>query len=211
VVGVSLGLWVLAHFGLSEVAYYAIVKAVDLKVPLDQTGSFELSKWQLMWILGMWMGSRGESVPYRRAIPRWAVAAAVAVAVVCLVWRHAVGLQPFGTDPQLNLLFDKWHLGPLRVLNFIAILIVALHFGPRFTARVRIPWLETLGRASLPVFCAQIVAVLIVLSVIGDRYGELPLWVDTAVLAVTLAGLYVVAIVSNRLDRERAVTGRTAG
>jgi peptidoglycan/LPS O-acetylase OafA/YrhL len=82
---------------------------------------------------------------------------------------------------------------------------------------VRFTWLETLGRASLPVFCAQIVAVLIVLSAIGDKQGQAPLWVDTLLLAATLAGLYAVALISNRMDREQRLavaparlTARTA-
>jgi hypothetical protein len=215
VVGTSLALWLLAQLGFTGAAYAAMVKAVDLKVPLDQTGSFELAAWQFIWILGMWMGSWRASVSDLRAIPGWVAAAAAAFALGCMVWRHAAGLAPFGPDQQLNLLFDKWHLGPLRLLNFIALLVVAVRFGPWLTARVRFPWLETLGQASLPVFCAQIVAVLIVLSAIGDRHGEMPLWADTVLLAVTLAGLYAVALVSKRVSREqrdaRALTARTAG
>jgi hypothetical protein len=215
VLGTSLTLWLLAQLGLTTAAYAAMVKAVDLKVPLHQTGSFELAAWQFIWILGMWMGSWRASVSDLRAIPGWMAAAAVTLALGCMVWRHAVGLAPFGPDQQLNLLFDKWHLGPLRLLNFLAILVVAVRFGPWLAARVRFPWLETLGRASLPVFCAQIVAVLVVLSAIGDRQGGMPLWADTVVLAATLAGLYAVALVSNRASREqrdgRALSARTAG
>jgi hypothetical protein len=83
---------------------------------------------------------------------------------------------------------------------------------------VRFTWLETLGRASLPVFCAQIVAVLIVLSAIGDKQSGLPVWADTVLLAAIFAGLYGVALFSNRLDREQRLavaparlTERTAG
>lgn len=217
VISVSLGLWLLAQFGLSQAAYNTIVKAVDLKVPIHQTGAFEMVAWQFIWILGMWMGSRREAVPDRRAIPGWVTAAAVAFALACLAWRHAVGLSPFGPNPELNLLFDKWRLGPLRLLDFLALLVVVLRFGPWLAARVRFTWLETLGRASLPVFCAQIVVVLLVISAIGDKQGQAPLWADTLLLGATLAGLYAVALISNKLDREeqadagRQVSARAAG
>lgn len=212
VIGVSLALWLLAQFGLSQLTYNTIVKAVELQVPLHQTGAFEMIAWQFIWITGMWMGSRREAVPDRRAIPGWVTAAALAFALACLAWRHAVGLAPFGPNPELNLLFDKWRLGPLRLLDFFALLVVVVRFGPALAARVRFTWLETLGRASLPVFCAQIVAVLIVLSVIGDKQGQAPLWADTLLLAATLAGLYAVALISNKLDRDqRAAAKLSAG
>ncbi len=218
VIGVSMVLWLLAQFGLSQLTYNVIVRAVELKVPLHHTGAFEMVAWQFMWILGMWMGSRREAVPAQRDFPGWLVAASLVIGIGCMVWRHEVGLAPFGQQRDLNLLFDKWSLGPLRLLNFLALLVIVVRFGPWLAQRVRLTWLETLGKASLPVFCAQIVAVLIVLSVIGDRQGGLPVWADTVLLAAIFAGLYGVALFSNRLDREQRLavaparlTERTAG
>jgi peptidoglycan/LPS O-acetylase OafA/YrhL len=89
------------------------------------------------------------------------------------------------------------------VLNFFALFVIVIRFGPWLARRVRFRRLEALGQASLPVFCAQIVAVLVVLSAIGDKKGEMPLWFDTALLAAVLIGLYGVALFSNRLDREQ--------
>jgi hypothetical protein len=206
VIGVSMALWLLAQFGLSQALYNTTMKAVDLKVPLHQTGAFEMVAWQFMWILGMWMGSRREAVPAQRDFPGWLVAACVVIGIGCMAWRHAHGLAPFGSNRELNLLFDKWSLGPLRVLNFLVLLVIVVRFGPWLAGRVRLTWLETLGRASLPVFCAQIVAVLVVLSAIGDKQGGLPLWADTALLAAIFLGLYGVALFSNRLDRDQRLT-----
>jgi 4-hydroxybenzoate polyprenyltransferase len=68
------------------------------------------------------------------------------------------------------------------------------------------------------VFCAHIVVVLLVLAIIGDRIGRTPLWAETLLLVSTLIGLYAVALVSNRLDREermkrsaQPVSARTGG
>src|SRR5688572_17165283 len=117
VIGISLTLWLLTQFGLTQAAYNTIVRATDLRVPLHETGAFELAAWQFIWIMGMWMGSRREAVPDHRDFPGWVVAVALIYGIGCLVWRHAVGLQPFGPNPELNLLFDKWRLGPLRLLD----------------------------------------------------------------------------------------------
>jgi hypothetical protein len=214
VIGISLTLWLLTQYGFTQAAYNTVVRATGLKVPLHEIGAFELAAWQFIWILGMWMGSRREAIPEQRGFPGWVVAAALTYAIGCLVWRHAVGLQPFGPNTEFNLLFDKWRLGPFRLLDFFALLVIVVRFGPALAARVRFTVLETLGKASLPVFCAQIVAVLLVLAAIGDR-GRMPLWADTVLLGATLAGLYAVALVSNKLDREQraaagAVNARTA-
>ena len=206
VVGTSLALWLLAQFGLTQVLYNAVVRAVDLKVPLNQTGAFDLVAWQFMWILGLWMGSRREAVPSQGNFPGWIVAACLVVGIGCMLWRHVAGLAPFGQNWEMNQLFDKWTLAPLRVLNFLALLVVVARFGPSLARRVRFRRLETLGRASLPVFCAQIVITLAVLSAIGDRQGEMPLWFDTLLLAAVLVGIYGVALFSNRLDREQRLT-----
>ena len=208
VIGVSLTLWLLTQFGLTQAAYNAVVRATDLRVPLHETGAFELAAWQFIWVMGMWMGSRREAVPDHRDFPGWVVAAALIYGIGCLAWRHAVGLSPFGPNPELNLLFDKWRLGPLRLLDFFALLVIVVRFGPALAERVRFTVLETLGKASLPVFCAQIVAVLLVLSAVGDKQGSMPLWAETLLLGGTLVGLYAVALVSNRMDREQRAAAR---
>jgi hypothetical protein len=208
VIAVSLTLWLLTQYGLTQAAYNTVVRTTGLKVPLHEIGAFELAAWQFIWIMGMWMGSRREAVPDPRHFPGWVVAFALAYGIGCLVWRHVVGLQPFGPHPELNLLFDKWRLGPLRLLDFFALLVIVVRFGPALADRMRFTVLETLGKASLPVFCAQIVAVLLVLAAIGDRQGQVPLWADTLLLAGTLAGLYVVALISNKLGREQRAAAR---
>jgi hypothetical protein len=202
VIAASLVLWLLAQFGLSQASYNTIVRATGLKVPLHETGAFELVAWQFLWILGLWLGSRREAIPDRHGFSWWIVAISIVYAATCLVWRHAVGQAPFGPRFELNLLFDKWRLGPLRLLDFFALLVLVARFGPTVAARWRFPMLETLGRASLPVFCAHLVIVLLVLAAIGDQFGLTPLWEDTLVLTLALIGIYVVALISNRLDAE---------
>ena len=201
VIGVSLLLWLLAQFGLSQASYNTIVRATGLKVPLHETGAFELVAWQFLWVFGLWLGSRREVIPDRHGFPGWVVAISIAYAVTWFFWRHWFGQTPF-QDHEFNLLFDKWRLGPLRLINFFVLLVIVARFGPAVAGRWRFPVLETLGRASLPVFCAHLVIVLLVLAWIGDNFGLTPLWEDTLVLMMSLIGIYVVALISNRLDSE---------
>jgi hypothetical protein len=197
----STALWLAAQFGFEAAMYERIAEFTGLKVPFDQTGAFDLPAWQFLWMLGLALGAggigAGHEPPGLPTFPRWWVNAALAVALAGFAWRHWRGQTPFEHWRHLNLLFDKWHLGPLRVINFFALLTLVLHHGPALAARLpRMRWLETLGAASLPVFCAHLVVVLIALAVLGPPVRERSVWIDVALLGGTFALLYVVAEVS---------------
>lgn len=211
--GVSAGLWLLAQFGLDRWVYEATVSLTGLAVPFHDTGAFLTFSWQFLWMLGLWMGASHASPAHQPfAFPRWAVVLAVALAGVGFVWRHAVGQSPFGPNEALNLLFDKWRLAPLRLLNLFALLILAIRFGPALVVRLpRLRVLETLGAASLPVFCMQLVMVLLMLAFFGGNPLVHPVWLDALMVAVSFSVLYAVALFSAWLDRRmRPATQATA-
>ncbi|MFN4121093.1 OpgC domain-containing protein [Acidovorax sp.] len=202
VMAVSVGLWVLAQFGLSLAAFNAIASVVPIPVPYSETGSFDTWGWQLLWVLGLWMGAtRNDPQAPPFVFPTWAVRAALAFALVCLVWRHGIGQVPFGSNTSLNAIFDKWSLGPLRLINLFALVLLTLHYGPRLAARTpRLRWLETLGAASLPVFCAHLVVVLLVLALLGADQDR-PLGLDIPLLIGCFVVLHAVARISLWVDR----------
>jgi hypothetical protein len=211
ILAVSVGLWLGAQFGLGHLVYQCIHRLTALPVPFQATGSFDFLAWQFLWVLGLWLGAvQAQPDPPDVVFPRWMVWTAIVLAVTGLVWRHAVGQVPFpGGGRGLNLMFDKWHLGPLRVLNLLALMLLTLHFAPwltRWLPRWRV--LETLGAASLPVFCAHLVLVLLALSFVGESRPERPVWIDAALLAGTFLSLYAVARVSQLID-QRTATLRT--
>ena len=202
-------LWFASQFGFGNWLYEVIAQAIDLRVPLSQTGSFSIWAWQFLWIMGLWMGStRAQGQTSMFEFPRWSVMAAVVVSVFFLTWRHYYGQAPFGADMVRNLWFEKWTLGPLRMVNLFALIIVTVEFGPWLMARLpRLRVLETLGQASLPVFCAHLVFVLLVLGTQGgDQYAR-PWWGDALLLAGCFGSLYAVAWVTLWCDRRRAAKG----
>ena len=202
----SAGLWLLAQFGLDMWVYDATVRLTGLQVPFHETGAFSTFSWQFLWMLGLWMGaSRTRPTPRPFTFPGWAVALAVVVAGVCLVWRHWVGQSPFGANESLNLLFDKWRLAPLRMLDLFALIVLAIRFGPALVERMpRLRLLETLGAASLPVFCMQLVIVLLVLAFFGANPLLHPVWLDMLLVAASFAALYGVALISARYGQPPA-------
>lgn len=204
VMGGSVLLWLLTQFGLSEWLYNGFATVFSLSVPYQESGAFSIWAWQFIWMLGLWMGaSRHEPATLPFTFPRWSVMLAGVLFLAGLSWRHSVGQVPF-SDGTLNLLFDKWQLGPLRLINLFAVLVLIIRFGgdlARWLPRQR--WLETLGAASLAVFCTHLAVVLLVLGVLGDDF-ERPWALDLPLLLASLGLLYMVASISQRRDGRKA-------
>ena len=204
VMAVSIAFWLLGQFGVEARLHALLVEHLGFPVPWRDTGAFSLLAWQFLWVLGLWLGAgrQPSAAPHLR-FPGWAVTLAVLLTLVGMAWRHSLGQAPFGANVELNLLFDKWQLAPLRLLNLFALIVVVLRFGPWLAQRMpRLRWLETLGMASLPVFCAHLVVVLLVLSVWGGNPEVRPVWGDALLIAACFGVLYTVARVSLALDRK---------
>jgi len=199
--------WLAVQFGLSQAGYDALVRLTGMPVPFRETGAFEMLAWQFVWVLGLWIGSsQGAQQPVQPTpFPTWAVRFALVYALIHLVWRHAIGQAPFPHDPQLSLLYDKWQLGPLRVINFLCLVLLAMHYGPRLTRRLpRVRVLELLGEQSLPVFCAHLVLAMLTLVVFGAIDPKRPWSIDLALLVGCFGVLYLVARISEQVDRKAA-------
>ncbi|GAA4328612.1 OpgC domain-containing protein [Pigmentiphaga soli] len=204
-------LWLASQFGISELLYQGLAQLTGLPVPWRETGAFETFAWQLLWVLGLWLGSThasGRQVTF----PPWTVGVALVVAPFYFVWRHLTGQEPFELGDPVNLLFDKWRLGPMRLLDFFALLVLVVRFAPWMRGHVpRIHALETLGAASLPVFCAHLVVVLLALALMGEAEPTRPLWIDLAMFGASLLLMWLVAKVTLAApERGRRAKARAA-
>ncbi|KAF1019331.1 MAG: hypothetical protein GAK30_03174 [Paracidovorax wautersii] len=97
-------LWFAAQFGFGNWLYLVVANAIDLRVPLNQTGAFSIWAWQFLWILGLWLGAakaQGQADLFK--FPAWGVAVSVGLAVYFMTWRHYTGQAPFGGDMVRNL------------------------------------------------------------------------------------------------------------
>jgi hypothetical protein len=101
-------------------------------------------------------------------------------------------------------LFDKWQLGVLRLLNFaaLAVLFVALR---RYIARplARTP-LGLLGKHSLEVFCVHVLFCFVALSLIGSG-TEAPALCQATILVIALSGMYAVAYLLSQQKRQASL------
>ena len=211
ILAVSVALWLGAQFKLGGWLYEAAASATPLSIPLEQTGAFDVLAWQFLWVMGLWLGAERSAQPAKPPLvfPRWMLRTAIAVAAIGFVWRHAVGQVPFPDHASLNILFDKWQLAPLRVLNLFALLVLAIHYAPWLARHLPRPrWLETMGAASLPVFLTHLVAALLALALFGAPSPGRSWGIDLLILVVGFGALYAVALLSQELDRQAAAAKR---
>ncbi len=138
--------WVVAQFQLSQ--YFVGDPSRLLPVSL---GSFHFLAWQFLWVGGLALGDAMLRRPVIRQEQRaYAVAVAGAVVVMGLLCRHAIGpesLFPAAASQWM----DKWSLGPIRLLNFVAWVVLLLAWNPRVPRPLLVP-MALLGRNSLAVF-----------------------------------------------------------
>jgi hypothetical protein len=193
VLTVSAVFWIGAQFGLREVVHHAVVSVTHLQIPLQETGAFNLFAWQGVWVIGLWLGARsveGE-MPLAR-VPGYVVALCGAVCAFFFEVRHG-WLGPYLTEETLGIELDKWHIGPMRLVNLAAALVVC-YWLRRDVVRLvaREPFL-TLGKASLQVFCAHVIFVFAGLALL---YGDIPQlhgFRAYGMLMLTFTGLFLVA------------------
>jgi hypothetical protein len=208
-------LWLFAQYGGGRHVYESVARLVDWPVPYSQTGAFSFLAWQLLWLIGVRAGAlaqapRVEGVQPRAApakpATRYGLWVAALLAAFFFAWRHGVGQVPFGTDAALNVLFDKWHLGPLRLLNFAVLAVIVVHGRRVLAAWAERSSIATLGRASLTVFSVHLLLCLALLALVGEPIHSHASLLDAVLLAGTLLTLYGVARLS--LGGEHALRAR---
>jgi len=198
---VSAGIWLLAQFGLRDLFHNWMVHVTHLQIPLQETGAFNLFAWQAVCVVGLWLGARSATrTTALMRTPWWLVSLAGAVCIFFLGVRHN-WLGPQLTQQGLGVLLDKWQIGPLRVLNISAFAILFYWMRKYILRMVAIEPFLTLGKASLQVFCTQIVFVFGALALLYWETGRqvpgapptLHFAAGVVVLAVTFPVLFLVA------------------
>lgn len=200
VIYISIAVWAAAQFGLRSWLY----RHGDLfgfAVPESSTGAFDLYAWQLLWLVGLALGTiyadtlnSPPSDPHPRgiAVPRWLISLSVVLAAVFLVLRYSP-IDHWLRPEVYGWLIDKWHLGPARVINFTALAIVLTRFGSRIAALPFMHPLAALGQASIEVFSVHVLCCLGGDALSANADPNLPVWQQALLLIVTLSALFFTA------------------
>ena len=138
--------WVIAQFKLDAL----VIGDPSRLLPL-RWSSFNFLAWQFLWIAGLAIGETMLRRPIiRREYRIGTGAVSLVIVLVGLLARH--GFWPHAWfPPDLYLWMDKWTLGPLRLLNFAAWVVLLLVWNPGYSPPLLSP-VALLGRHSLAVF-----------------------------------------------------------
>lgn len=195
---VSFSAWFIAQ---THVRDMLVTTSKDLT--FVQLGPFDPLAWQLLWVGGLFIGQRfleNKSLP----IPHLLRLLLALSAIAFLFWRW-ISITG-GPDPITQTwLFDKWHLGPLRLINFaVAASVTAtfLKYINRWEAPLR-PF-SLIGRHMLPVFCSQIC-----LSVLLIGRTESGLTIEPITSALVICQLLTAPLFAWFLEG-RSVAGKAA-
>ncbi len=199
----SSSLWLLAQFGLRTWTHNLVVRATGLRIPVQETGAFNLFAWQLVWVLGMWIGAKSAEgeLPFRK-LPGFVYPVSVAVCCFFIGVRHN-WLGNHLTQQALSLQLDKWQLGPLRMVNLAAFACTSYWLRKFVTRLVLVEPFVTLGKASLEVFCAHVVFVFVGLALLSGQMSELHGIYAAALVAITFAGLILIALREVKQDERK--------
>lgn len=193
-------IWLAGQVGARESLQRAAGAALG-GMPSESFGAFNLLAWQLLWVLGL---SLGRSAHARAIASRPLPGAVIAAALVLSLGFFSLRLLVLsGVKLSPDALFNKWNLGPARLLNLACLALVFVrvvrHGVPAQGARA----LSLLGRASLPVFCGHIVLCLLAYTIVGDVDIGLAAYEELLILLFTFSALFMLA-----WQRDAAKTGR---
>jgi hypothetical protein len=202
----SFCVWLAAQFGLREAAHGFMTRHLGMTIPLDQMGSFDLWAWQMLWILGLWGGAQWakRDFPVESWAENFARPAAI-IAPVLLAMRYAVGrgVELGVFEPM----FNKWHLGFVRLIDFAAVAALLICFRPVLKWLAVRP-LVMLGQASLQVFCAHLFFCFFGLAIMGNA-SMVSGRQQIILLAITFSALFITAKIFSKSEA-RAEQGNGA-
>jgi len=137
---------------------------------------------------------------------RHALIPALIVAAALLPFRYAVGR---GIDlGSFEPLFDKWHFGVVRLINFAAVATLLVRFQSVLKPLAVRP-LVLLGQASLQVFCVHLLFTFAGLTLLGNA-AMLSAWKQLVLLAATLGAMLLTAKMFSKSEAKVERKGENA-
>ncbi len=210
VLAASASIWAGAQFGLRAVVYGWLCAVLHLRIPLRETGAFNLLAWQVLWVAGLWLGARSAEgeFPLDR-IPQWTLILAFLYCGFFLAVRHG-WLGPRLAPDAFGLELDKWRMAPLRAVNIAAFIVVAWRLRRYFVHLIAHEPLLTIGKVSLQVFCAHLFFVFTGLALLAGDHIYLHGARALVLIAVTFPALTAMAYWLEISKRHKARNLQTA-
>jgi hypothetical protein len=175
----SVAVWLLGQ-GINPFA-----RATTLLFPSHHPGYFNVLSWQLVYVLGLFLGSDTGRQAVAPLLHRtWLRSLICLCALLFFLSRHTVLL------PEMADGIDRSSLQWGRLVNVLLLIALGGIVFPKIPPRVCVPWLAFLGQHSLQVFAFQVVAFYLLMPVTS---GVVATWGSTGFLpfvALVIAGLW---------------------
>jgi|GEM_PF-251853 hypothetical protein len=165
----SLSIWLIGQLRVRDLL---VTATKDLSY--INPGPFDVLAWQFLWVVGLFCGQRLCEKKRALPLPKPLPVILILVSIAFFAWR-LITVSAIAVPTNQAWLLDKWHLGPLRLLNFLvtgwAFSKVLGHLQCWET--VLHPF-SLIGRNMLPVFCSQIGLSMLLIGIIPFFRGAEP-------------------------------------
>jgi hypothetical protein len=187
---------------LVSIAIYLVAKwtGLNLKLyPTERNWFFNPFAWQLLFMIGAWCAVSGSQ--WLEKITHSNILLVLSIAYLLF----AAFLKTFGVFPSTSRYLPNWlwifpldktGLSPLRLLHFLALAIVVVHFIPRDAAWLNSPWAQPViecGKHSLEIFCLGVflsfTAHFVLVEISARLWMQLIVSVSGVLLMIGLAAL----------------------
>jgi hypothetical protein len=205
ILAVSFTVWAFAQFGFRSHEHNFMMRYIPTRIPLNETGAFDLWAWQFLWVVGLWMGVRwaNDDLP----VERWAKRALIPSVIIVGVFFGMRHLISHGLElGPAEFMFDKWHLGLVRLVNFTAAAAVLICAQPVLKYLAIRP-LVLMGQSSLQVFCTHLLFCFAGLTLMGNA-SMLSGWRQTGLLTATFAAMMITAKLFAKSETKREPQAR---
>jgi len=193
-------LYFIAQFGFRSAEHNFMMRFIPTRIPLNEMGSFDLWAWQFLWIVGIWFGVRWaqDKLPLEIWAKRAVIPAAMLVCAFFVLRREISHGFELGAA---EFLFDKWHLGALRLVNFAAGATVLIYFQSVLKPLAIKP-LVMMGQCSLQVFCVHLLFCFAGLTLMGNA-SMLSGWKQLGLLTATFTAMLLTAILFSKSEAKQ--------
>jgi len=188
---ISVSLWAFSQFRFRDILIVA-----TKNISFLDFGSFDLFSWQLLWIGGLIFGkSLRRGHPVIQLSRRSEILLLIlAIGFLGLRWYTIVAQIDVGRQ---HWVFDKWHLGPLRIMNFFAVAWFVSKALPLLQEwETPLHSFKLVGQNILPVFSCQICLSILLLGAVDSHKSNKP-WT----IALVLTQIFSVFLIAWYLDR----------
>jgi hypothetical protein len=149
--------------------------------PYVELGPFDILAWQLLWVVGLFFGQRFHGGAPVLHMPGPVEGVLLILAIGFLGWRWESIYRGLDLSNHMWLL-DKWHLGPLRLINFfIADWLIAKFLKRLERLETPLRPLSIIGQHMLPIFCCQTCLSILLIGLVDPLRDSEPL---TSVLVI---------------------------